>query len=99
MDSGARRGMVDADYPEVMRLTYALAGALILLAVSCGGGSDDAASGALMVAFHENLRAGVHAAQALQRAQMTVRSEAAWASPYYWAAFSLTGADILFESN
>jgi len=38
--------MVDADYPEVMRLTYALAGALILLAVSCGGGSDDAASGA-----------------------------------------------------
>ncbi|MEZ5267403.1 MAG: hypothetical protein R2789_02140 [Microthrixaceae bacterium] len=46
MDSGARRGMVDADYPEVMRLTYALAGALILLAVSCGGGSDDAASGA-----------------------------------------------------
>ena len=60
---------------------------------------DDAASGALMVAFHENLRAGVHAAQALQRAQMTVRSEAAWASPYYWAAFSLTGADILFESN
>ncbi len=55
---------------------------------------DDAATTALMVAFHENRLAGMSDAEALAAAQRAVREHEAhpeWALPYYWAAFVLVG--------
>jgi CHAT domain-containing protein len=52
---------------------------------------EDEASGALMVAFYENLQAGMTVAEALRQAQVERLAEDETSSPYYWAAFSLTG--------
>ena len=52
---------------------------------------DDAATNALMQAFHRRFRAGASAAAALRAAQADVRAEAAWAAPRYWAAWQLHG--------
>ncbi|MCE7981597.1 MAG: CHAT domain-containing protein [Caldilinea sp. CFX5] len=52
---------------------------------------DDAATGALMVKFYEQLGAGETPAAALRTAQRAVLTEDKWRSPYYWAAFSLNG--------
>ncbi|MEM7128197.1 MAG: CHAT domain-containing protein [Chloroflexota bacterium] len=58
---------------------------------------DDEATSVFMQTFHEQLQNGTSATKALQIAQQTVMAEEQWSSPYYWAAFSLTGADIEFE--
>jgi CHAT domain-containing protein len=52
---------------------------------------DDAATSALMQAFHARYKAGAPAATALREAQATVRAEAKWAAPRYWAAWQLHG--------
>ncbi len=62
---------------------------------------DDEATSALMVKFYEawnpppgsdgKPKAGVSAAQALQRAQAYVRSQKKWAAPNYWAGWTLWG--------
>ncbi len=51
----------------------------------------DAASGTLMESFYRNLGHTTHIAEALRRAQLEVMSQAEWRSPYFWAAFVLTG--------
>ena len=50
---------------------------------------DDAATTALMTAFHQNLAQGATPVSALQAAQQTVRQQ--YPQPYYWAAFALSG--------
>jgi tetratricopeptide (TPR) repeat protein/CHAT domain-containing protein len=52
---------------------------------------DDAASGVLMEAFYRHLREGQTSAEALRLAQLEVMSHEEWRTPYYWAAFNLTG--------
>ncbi len=52
---------------------------------------DSAASAALMARFHTALREGATVAAALQQAQQSVLATEEWSSPYYWAAFRLTG--------
>ena len=52
---------------------------------------DDAASEALMEAFYGHLREGLTNAEALRAAQLEVLAQEQWQTPYYWAAFSLTG--------
>ena len=52
---------------------------------------DDAATEALMVAFYKHWRGGVSKIEALQIAQADVRADPRWGSPYYWAAFVLSG--------
>lgn len=52
---------------------------------------DDAASAALLTRFHRHLRQGRTAAAALQAAQREILAAERWRSPYYWAAFVLTG--------
>ena len=52
---------------------------------------DDEATGALMKAFYERWARGAGAADALRAAQDRVRSEARWAHPSYWAAWTLWG--------
>jgi len=55
---------------------------------------DDEATGVLMEAFYTSLLDGMEKAQALQHAQQAVRTDPAhpaWAHPYYWAAFVLSG--------
>ncbi|HVG94133.1 MAG TPA: CHAT domain-containing protein, partial [Planctomycetota bacterium] len=58
---------------------------------------DDAATKALMVAFHDAWKPGVPAARALHAAQIAVRDEQGpngkrkWENPRYWAAWSLWG--------
>jgi len=50
---------------------------------------DDRATEELMETFYEHLRRGAPADEALRRAQQAVRQR--YPSPYYWAAFTLTG--------
>ncbi|GAK48853.1 tetratricopeptide repeat protein [Candidatus Moduliflexus flocculans] len=50
---------------------------------------DDAATTALMTAFHQELTQGATPISALQQAQQTVRQQ--YPHPYYWAAFALSG--------
>lgn len=52
---------------------------------------DSVASGELMARFHAALRQGTTVATALQQAQQSVLATEQWSSPYYWAAFRLTG--------
>lgn len=52
---------------------------------------DDAATAELMSAFYRELLAGAEPAAALRAAQLGVRREPAWRSPYYWTPFVLEG--------
>ena len=52
---------------------------------------NDEASAILMESFYRQRAMGMTTAQALQAAQMHIRALNDWNSPYYWAAFSLTG--------
>jgi CHAT domain-containing protein len=53
---------------------------------------DDEATAALMRAFYERVLArGEPPAAALRGAQLEVASRPRWRSPYYWAAFTLSG--------
>jgi CHAT domain-containing protein len=50
---------------------------------------DDEATSILMKSFYSHLQAGTGKAEALRQAQIEVREE--YPSPYYWAAFVLSG--------
>jgi CHAT domain-containing protein len=58
---------------------------------------DDAASAALVSEFFRNLSPQLHSggtvdfAQSLRDARRSVRNQAAWTSPYFWAPFVLVG--------
>jgi CHAT domain-containing protein len=54
---------------------------------------DSEASAKLMVAFHRNRQQGLNSAAALKSAQLEMINNPAgqFASPYYWAAFGVTG--------
>jgi hypothetical protein len=53
---------------------------------------EDRASSLLMEAFYRRLAAGASPAEALREAQLELLRSAEHAAPYYWAAFTLTGA-------
>lgn len=54
---------------------------------------DDEATAELMKRFHEAyLREGLLPAQALRKAQRSMRSSSRWRAPHYWAGFVLQGA-------
>jgi CHAT domain-containing protein len=53
---------------------------------------DDKATEVLMTSFYKHwLEEGMSKAQALQAAQAEVRANPRWASPFFWAAFTLNG--------
>jgi hypothetical protein len=53
---------------------------------------DDEASAELMALFYQNLFSkGLAAPAALRAAQLTLRNDARWRSPYYWAGFTIQG--------
>ncbi|MBZ5536634.1 MAG: CHAT domain-containing protein [Acidobacteriia bacterium] len=54
---------------------------------------DDRATGELMARFYDAMLGEQHLtpAAALRKAQMSLWKEKQWASPYYWAAFTLQG--------
>ncbi len=52
---------------------------------------DDEASAVLMDAFYRQLQHGATIAAALRAAQLEVMEQGGWRSPYYWAAFALSG--------
>ena len=53
---------------------------------------DDEATGALMGRFYvEMLKQNRSAAAALRQAQLAVREQQRWQSPFFWAAFVLQG--------
>jgi len=53
---------------------------------------DDETTQVLMTSFYKHWREdGMNKAQALQAAQADVRANPKWQSPYYWAAFVLSG--------
>ena len=60
---------------------------------------DDAATAVLMQAFYKQLLAGVPTAEALRHAQQTLRKLPKFASPYYWAPFTLTGSSHSIVDN
>ncbi|MEL6815755.1 MAG: CHAT domain-containing protein [Cyanobacteria bacterium J06598_3] len=53
--------------------------------------ADDGANTQLMADFYQGLSDGLNKAQALQRAQRTLLSEAGYPAPYYWAPYVLVG--------
>src|SRR5262249_13576636 len=49
---------------------------------------NDRATASLMAGFYERmLRRGERPSQALRAAQLELRKQARWSSPYFWAAF------------
>lgn len=52
---------------------------------------DDASSATLTASFHRHLRQGETTAGALRLAQLEIMAQEKWRSPYFWAAFTLTG--------
>ncbi len=53
---------------------------------------DDRATAELMIRFYRGmLQDGLRPAEALRRAQLSLRAEDAWKAPYYWAGFALQG--------
>lgn len=52
---------------------------------------DERSTLTLMERFYREIQAGVGFAEALQRAQLYLRSLASFADPYYWAPFILVG--------
>jgi CHAT domain-containing protein len=52
---------------------------------------DDMASEALMVSFYSHWLKGMSKADALRAAQIDVRNNPRWASPFFWAGFVLNG--------
>jgi CHAT domain-containing protein/Tfp pilus assembly protein PilF len=52
---------------------------------------DDLATAQLMKAFYSSLAEGKSPMTALRTAKLAIRSNPAWSSPYYWAAFTLQG--------
>jgi len=53
---------------------------------------DSESTTRLMIAFHRNRRNGMHDAQALRSAALTVRKDPAYQHPFYWAPFIMIGA-------
>ncbi|WP_297853455.1 CHAT domain-containing protein [Meiothermus sp.] len=49
----------------------------------------DDATAKFMTTFYSNLRSGMSVAEALRKAQITLRQE--YPNPYYWSAFTVTG--------
>lgn len=54
--------------------------------------ASSAASSSLMIAFHRRLAAGDSNAEALRRAQLTIRRDPRFHHPFYWASFIVVGA-------
>jgi len=52
---------------------------------------DDTATALLMEQFYTHLQSGSDPARALQQAQRDIQQKSAYAHPYFWSAFSLTG--------
>jgi tetratricopeptide (TPR) repeat protein len=52
---------------------------------------DDEASAELMSTFYQGMSTGKGAAESLRNAQLHLSRHEQWRSPYYWAAFKLTG--------
>lgn len=76
---------------EIVGLTRAFLTAGTPAVITTLWSVEDDASSVLMVAFYRHLQAGSTNAEALRAAQMEVLAQERWQSPYYWAAFSLTG--------
>ncbi|MFZ2617783.1 MAG: tetratricopeptide repeat protein [Anaerolineae bacterium] len=76
---------------ELVGLTRAFLYAGAPVVVTTLWSIEDTASGALMTALYRHLRDGLTNAEALRAAQLEVLAQEKWQTPYYWAAFGLTG--------
>jgi CHAT domain-containing protein/Tfp pilus assembly protein PilF len=74
---------------EVVGLTRAFIFAGTPTVIASLWNVDDEATAILMASFYSHLQAGMGKAEALRQAQMEAREE--YPSPYYWAAFVLSG--------
>lgn len=82
-----------SDGDDLVGLSRALLAAGAPAAVTTLWRIDDEAAAALMVALHRRLRQGEPTAEALRAAQREILAQPEWRSPFYWAAFALTGVD------
>ncbi len=76
---------------EILGLTRAFLFAGSPAVVTTRWQIDDRASRFLMETFHRRLRAGAGIADVLREAQLATLEQPQWASPFYWAAFTLNG--------
>ena len=54
---------------------------------------ESASTSQLMVAFHKNLKtSGGNSAEALRKAELSLRNSAEFSHPFYWAPFVVVGA-------
>lgn len=90
--SGCQTGLADlAPGGELDGLVRAFLMADVRTVVASQWRVDDEATADLMAAMYSNLSAGQPAGAALRAAQLTVRGNPAFAHPYFWAAFELSG--------
>lgn len=90
--SGCETGRGDEARGEgLVGLTRALQGAGARSVVATHWKVADRSTARLMVAFHEALRAGLAKDEALRQAMAKIAQHDATSSPFYWAAFFLTG--------
>ena len=54
--------------------------------------AHDAATSQLMTSLYASLKAGKRKDEALRAAMLDVRKQPGYARPFYWAAFTLSGA-------
>jgi len=73
-------------------MTWALFLAGSPATVASGWKVDSAAAARFMVEMHRGLRQGLGKAAALRTAALSLRNDARYRHPFYWAAFSLFGA-------
>ncbi|MFN0109508.1 MAG: CHAT domain-containing protein [Blastocatellia bacterium] len=74
---GLTRGFMHAGVPRVISSLWSV---------------DDAATAELMTRFYRELMVGKRTpAAALRAAQLSLRAEGQWQSPYFWSAFTLQG--------
>ena len=55
---------------------------------------DSESTSRLMVAFHQNRRNGMSDAESLRAAALSIRKEAGFTHPFYWAPFIVIGAGL-----
>ncbi|MBN2224816.1 MAG: CHAT domain-containing protein [Deltaproteobacteria bacterium] len=73
---GLSRGFIYAGTPSLLVTLWEVA---------------DDSTGALMADFYRNLKQGVTKPEALRRAQLWLKTQKGFESPFYWAAFEMVG--------
>jgi CHAT domain-containing protein len=78
---------------DIVGLTRALLATGAPSAITTLWKIDDQSTEVLMTSLHRRLRQGGSVAEAIRGAQLEILTRPEWRSPFFWAAFTLTGVE------